>query len=281
MTRSLGLILTVSFLLTVTIDQVTKHYCVGVLQGVSFGPFSFSEIHNKGFILGSFSDLPPALRVVSISTLYGFIFLLFLLVQYLLVAKLATLRIGSTFLMGGISGNTIDRAAFGSVIDFASIIPKTFFNLADVFQLIGFALIVYSLFRDQEKIWHPNCLRKNYVVNGKLQMRFALKFTSIGFALSFIIGVFTLSFLTLLSIERSHVTAFVISYVVITLVYLIITFIAGFIISHKYLGPLYAFELFIEDIVQGKNREFRLRKGDNYKHLEDVAEKIRTKFFQG
>jgi signal peptidase II len=277
----MALKLSVYFILIVIIDQVTKHYCVGVLQGVSFGPFSFSEIHNKGFILGSFSDLPPALRVVSISTLYGFIFLLFLLSQYLLVAKLSTLRIGAALLMGGISGNTIDRAVYGSVIDFVSILPQTYFNLADVFQLLGFSLLVYSLFRNQEEIWHPNCLRKNYVVNGKLQMRFALKFTAIGFALSFIIGVFTLSFLTLLSIERSHVTAFVISYVVITLVYLIITFIAGFIISHKYLGPLYAFELFIEDIVQGKNREFRLRKGDQYKHLEDVAEKIRTKFFQG
>lgn len=277
----MALKLAVYFIVIVIIDQVTKHYCVQFLDGTSFGPFNFSEIHNKGFILGSFSDLPPALRVVSISTLYGFIFLLFLLVQYLLVAKLAALRTGATLLMGGISGNTIDRAAYGSVIDFISIIPQTYFNLADVFQLIGFSLVVYSLFRDQEEIWHPNCVRKNYIVNGKLQLRFALKFVSIGFALSLIIGVFTLSFLTLLSIERSHVTAFVISYVVITLIYLIITFVAGFIISHKYLGPLYAFELFVEDIVQGKNRDFRLRKGDNYKHLEEIAEKIRIKFFQG
>ncbi len=281
MTRPLALILSICFFAILILDQVTKHYCAGLLQGISFGPFNFLEIHNKGLLLGSYADLPPALRIVSISTLYGFIFLVFLLVQYLLVAKITPLRIGATLLISGITGNTIDRAVYGSVIDFISIVPQTYFNIADVSQSLGFALIVFSLFRYQNEIWHPNCVRTNYLVNSKLQLRFALKFTFIALVLSLILGIFTLSFLTFLSIERSHVIAYLISYVAITLIYVIITFVAGLIISHKSVGPLYAFELFIEDLLQGNNKVFRLRKGDNYRHLEEIAEKIRARFFQG
>lgn len=61
-------------------------------------------------------------------------------------------------------------------------------------------------------------------------------------------------------------------------IFLILTFLAGILLSHRSVGPLYAFEQFIEELLDGKNeRPLKLREGDNYKHLEIIAEKIRLR----
>jgi signal peptidase II len=281
MTKRLALILIGCFILSLIFDQVSKHYCIEFLQGTSIGPFNFLEVHNKGFVLGSFSDLHPILRIVCVSALYGFIFLIFILIQYFLIARLITLRLGTTLLMSGISGNSLDRIFTGSVIDFVSVLQPIYFNLADIFQIIGSVLIIYSVFHDREEIWHPDCLRSNYLIKNSSQLRFAFKFSAIGIVLAFILGLFSISFLSLLSIERTKVIAFIAGYVAITSIYGLISFYVGLLISHRSIGAVYAFERFIEDILQGRNRKFKLRKADNFKHLEDIAEKIRIKILKG
>lgn len=41
-------------------------------------------------------------------------------------------------------------------------------------------------------------------------------------------------------------------------------------------GPIYAFELFLDDLLAGKDRRLVLRSGDELKvHIEDLAEKLR------
>jgi signal peptidase II len=52
-------------------------------------------------------------------------------------------------------------------------------------------------------------------------------------------------------------------------------FAVGKVISHRIAGPLYAFEKFLDDILVGKDRSLKLRSGDDFKHLEELAEKIR------
>ena len=59
------------------IDQTTKAWASHSLFQMKFyGPLGFVLHHNRGAIWGTFSDLPPLLRVVSLST--GGAFLIFI-----------------------------------------------------------------------------------------------------------------------------------------------------------------------------------------------------------
>ena len=48
-------------------------------------------------------------------------------------------------------------------------------------------------------------------------------------------------------------------------------------LSHRAAGPLYAFEKFLEDLSMGKVRPLKLRSGDEFQHLEELAEKLGDK----
>ena len=96
------------------------------------------------------------------------------------------------------------------------------------------------------------------------------------------LGLFSLSFLSL-SLHANHlfnqstVIAFTVSFIAITVLFNILTFFAGIIISKRTAGPLYAFEKYVEELLSGEQKEkLKLREGDNYRHLEEVAENLRS-----
>jgi signal peptidase II len=64
---------------------------------------------------------------------------------------------------------------------------------------------------------------------------------------------------------------FTITFSVIIAGFCIGLFTVGKIISHKIAGPIYAFEKFLADSMEGKNRPFKLRSKDEFKHLENMA----------
>ena len=45
-------------------------------------------------------------------------------------------------------------------------------------------------------------------------------------------------------------------------------------LSHRIVGPVYAFEKFVDNYIEGNYYKLRLRKGDEFKELEELAEKI-------
>ena len=45
-------------------------------------------------------------------------------------------------------------------------------------------------------------------------------------------------------------------------------------LSHRIVVPVYAFEKFLDNYIQGNYYRLRLRKGDEFPELEDLAEKI-------
>ncbi len=73
---------------------------------------------------------------------------------------------------------------------------------------------------------------------------------------------------------------YVISYLAISLVFNLVVFVAGIILSNKSAGPLYAFEKYVESLLSGDRKEFKLREGDNYQHLIDVAHNLKDYFDQ-
>src|SRR6516164_3158834 len=96
------------------VDQVSKAWANANLSELKFfGPLGFVLHHNRGAILGTFSDLPPMLRVVSLSTGGAFLIFIYGAIQYLLPSRSMPLRSGMSLLLGGILGNVSDRIMHG------------------------------------------------------------------------------------------------------------------------------------------------------------------------
>ncbi len=233
--------------------------------------------------MGLYAQLPDTIRIVALGSFSGLIFFIYVLMMYLIPSRGSWLKYGLSFVMGGMFGNVIDKIALGRTIDF---IPfnvgslHTVFNVADVFLWIGMAIVFYMLIRHDHLIWHPDSSRRSYLILPKEQFKVALNFTLIVFCSSLILGIFTYTFFKVtlphVSDEGSHVMlTFFITYSVLTLFFCILAFVTGVVLSHRSAGPLYAFQRYVDDLINGEDRKLSLRDGDNYRDLEVVADKLR------
>ena len=68
---------------------------------------------------------------------------------------------------------------------------------------------------------------------------------------------------------------FAISYLAITFLFSTISFFVGLLLSQRTAGPLYAFEKYVEDLLSGDDRDLKLREGDNFRYLEEVAANLK------
>jgi len=275
------------------LDFVTKWLAIEHIRGLQFyGPIGLVLHFNPGAMLGAFSGLPPVLRVVSLSTGGAFLFFIYLAIQHLIAMPAKHLRYGMSILLGGILGNVTDRIVQGSVTDFlliGSIQRSTpAFNVADAVQWVGYFLIVYSLVKDGNVFWPENNYRKKLWVNPIFQLKYILILLSMGVGFVAISGVFFYTYLKVTidalvigsptEVENRFLIPFFITFVVIALGFLLMLFIIGRILSHRMAGPLYAFEKFLEDLLSGKDRELKLRAGDEFQHLEELSHKLRQHF---
>jgi signal peptidase II len=194
------------------------------------------------------------------------------------------LKAGLGLLAGGVLGNVIDRAIHGGTMDFIPMnlpfLPPIVFNPADIFQWIGAIIITIKLITKEKIIWYPENQRGFALINPKEQVKFALKFSAISICTCLVLGIFALSYLTLTlqSINiasKSPIIGFALSYLAITLFFTTVAFFSGLLLSQRTVGPLYAFEKYVEDLLNGDERELKLREGDNFKHLEIVAANLR------
>ncbi len=272
------------------IDQLTKAWANNMLGELKFyGPVGLVLHHNRGAILGTFSDLPPILRVVSLSTGGAFLIFIYGAIQYLLPAKHMPLRTGMSLLLGGIMGNVTDRILHGEVTDFILFGTHTMwspaFNMADAIQWVGYILVVYGLIRDGTLLWPDVNVRKSLWINPRFQLKYCLTIVGIGSSFALISGVFAYTFIKITiddlvvgpakMMEHRFLTPFLYTYTVISIGFMIILFLLGRVLSHRTAGPVYAFETYVRDLIRGKDRKFKLRKGDDFRHLEELAEIIR------
>ncbi|MEN0060481.1 MAG: signal peptidase II [Bdellovibrio sp.] len=287
------LIVILPLLATWFVDRITKMWATDITQIQSFGPLHFVLHHNHGAMLGLFSDLPSVLRIVSLSTGGAFLLCTYALIQYLLPIKSLTLRSGLSILIGGIIGNVTDRIIWGYVVDFIVIgtpsLSSPAFNLADALQWLGYGLIVYAIVREGELLWPENNARKQYWVNLPFQIKYCLILTAVGLSLTLISLVFSYTYMrvTIQELVGSNVfllnkflVPFVITFVVISVAFCAILFAVGRLISHRIAGPLYAFERFLNESLEGKTSTLKLRSGDDFKHLEELAEHVTTRLKQ-
>ncbi len=271
-------------------DQVTKAWAMASLAELKFyGYFGLVLHHNPGAILGTFSDLPPVLRVVSLSTGGAFLITIYAAIQYLLPSRSLHLRTGMSLLLGGILGNVTDRIINGAVTDFLVIgsrqLSSPAFNVADAIQWVGYGLVVYGLVRDGSLFWPDANARKTIWVNPRFQLRFCFTLVAIGACFSVVTGVFAFTFLKITiddlvvgparMMERRFLVPFLQTYLVIAVGFMVTLFAIGRILSHRMAGPIYGFENYLNDLMRGKDRKFRVRQGDEFKNLEDLADQLR------
>lgn len=285
-------------LFVIVVDQYTKNLASALVTVQDYGVMKFALHHNPGAMLGMYSDIPAVLRIVSLATLGAFLLSCFALIQYLLPTKSLKLRSGMSFLIGGIIGNVLDRILYGYVIDFVyfdfGTVLSPVFNLADALQWVGYFLITYCLLREGHLIWPEINHRKKYWVNSKFQLKYCFFLMGIGFALTLVSLVYCYTYLRVTILEIAHIDAnmaqkylwpFVLTFSLLGILFCIILFIVGKVISHRIAGPLYAFERFLDETLEGKNltvqkKALKLRAGDEFKHLEHLAEEIRLKMIE-
>ncbi|MFK8138874.1 MAG: signal peptidase II [Bdellovibrionales bacterium] len=281
------LIVILPLVLTFLVDRLTKIWATDLVGYNDFGVVGFTLHHNYGAMLGLFSQLPPVLRIVSLSTGGAFLTFTYFIIQYLLPIRSIALRVGLSMLLGGILGNVFDRIVWGYVVDFLVFrwdqLHTPVMNLADVLQWVGYFLIVYALIKEGKILWPEENNRKSYWVNPKYQLRYCFSLSAFGAALSLIAGVFSFTYfkVTLQSFsyisvanQNKYLYPYVITFIIISLAFCSLLFFVGLILSNRAAGPVYAFEKFLEDISQGKFRGFKLRAGDEFTHLEEIAETL-------
>lgn len=277
--------------ITWSLDRISKYFAEN-LQGFDFyGPVGLVLHHNHGAILGLFSNLPTVLRVVSLSTGGAFLIFTFFTIQYLLPIRSRALRAGMSILLGGILGNVSDRILFGYVIDFLVLgSPENFtpfvFNVADALQWVGYGMIVYALIKDSKVLWPELNNRKSYWINPRYQLRYCAILVFFGFCFALIAGIYSYTFMKVTiesligvrpDIEDRFLIPFILTFIAVSAIFWVLLFIVGLIISHRAAGPVYAFEKFLQDLVEGKTRTLKLRAGDEFPHLEKLAKELADK----
>lgn len=281
----------IPLLLTWIIDRFTKHWATGLTGIDSHGVISFVLHQNQGAMLGLFTELPKILRVVSLSTGGAFLLCFYAIIQYLLPIRSMVLRMGLSVLIGGIIGNVTDRIIWGYVVDFIVIGSPTLsspaFNLADALQWLGYGMIIYAILREGELLWPEHNTRRQYWVNVRFQLRYCFFLMGVGLSLTLIGLVFSYTYLRVTISElvgnntyliNKFLGPFVITYIIIFIAFSAILFAIGKYISHRIAGPIYAFEKFLTDLLDGHSRPLKLRAGDEFQELSALSEQLRDHY---
>lgn len=136
--------------LTVVIDQFAKNFVRNTMdygQSIAIidNYFYLTLYFNSGAAWGVFSGQKGFLSVVGVISIIGF-----LLYSYNVTEKLTRIAIG--LFIGGSIGNLLDRLIFGEVTDMfdVRILNSPIFNMADIFLVCGFILLIISTFKESK-----------------------------------------------------------------------------------------------------------------------------------
>lgn len=276
------------------LDRISKNFAMN-LDGVqNYDWIIFSLHHNQGAMLGLFSDLPPLLRIVSLSTGGAFLVCTYALIQFLLPLRAMVLRFGMSILLGGILGNVADRIMYGHVVDFLIVRLGSYlspaFNVSDALQWVGYALILYVIFRDSQSLWPDKDDRKLQWVKRDFQLKYCFILLGVGLAISLVALVFSYTFLRVTVITLSgenqkvldqFLDPFAMTFTLLSIGFCVALFLVGKVLSHKMAGPLYSFEKHVNELIKARQSgrsvgAFQLRNNDEFKEFETMAEQIRV-----
>jgi len=257
------------FVTVFLIDQYTK----------GLAETSPTLYYNRGFIMGYFAGGPDEIRVVALGSVGALLFTIYLLLLYVLPERARYFKMAVSTLMGGLIGNVIDKLSIGTTRDF---IPFKFgpffyvFNLADVFLWLGTIVVLWIILRKDYLLWYDKNSRRRIFVYPAEQLALAAQVTLITFNSCLLLGIFSFSIIKMLvPPEIVKPIPFTIALIALSGLLCVLSFLTGILMGLRRLGPLYAFDLFVKDLSEGKDRNLKLREGDHYRHLEATALKIK------
>ena len=142
------------FISLVLLDQLTKRLAIngiGLNNTKEFLPgiLNLTVVQNTGGAFSIFKEYPIFFKVIGIINVFIFSYLALCPT----VKSNLTTKIGCTFILGGTTGNLIDRFISSGVIDFLDLYTINFavFNLADVFIDVGVVLILIGWYLSNKK----------------------------------------------------------------------------------------------------------------------------------
>lgn len=145
------------------LDQITKLFAESYLKlNKSFSIishfFSLTLCHNEGVAWGLLANKPLLIAIGSIVAI--------VLIYHFIFCFKRNLRNDIAFglLIGGMSGNLIDRIFFGYVRDFFDFTIFNYdypvFNISDIAIVIGVLLLIYAVMKGED-VSENNCSRKS------------------------------------------------------------------------------------------------------------------------
>ena len=124
------------FLLIILIflDQISKYF----FKNKNFFIFNYTE--NTG---AAFSILKNQINLLIIIS----IIVALIIIYYLIKSKQKRLELSLIFILSGTLGNLIDRISFKYVRDFIDLKIWPIFNLADIYNVLGFIILIIYFYK--------------------------------------------------------------------------------------------------------------------------------------
>jgi signal peptidase II len=158
------------------------------------------------------------------------------------------------------------------------------FNVADSLQWVGYGLIVYMILFKGHLIWHEDNKRNKLWIDPKYQLKYSVILSSVSIWFSIVFGVYAYTFMKVVINDltvngganaEKYLVPFVVVLVILSAMFSFSLFLIGRHLSHRSVGPIYGFKRYISDLKKGASYQFKLRKNDEFKDLEAIAETFR------
>ncbi|MBS3149810.1 signal peptidase II [Candidatus Woesearchaeota archaeon] len=121
-------------IILIVLDQLTKLY----FKNKNFFIFNYTE--NTG---AAFSILKNQINLLIIIS----IIVALIIIYYLIKSKQKRLELSLIFILSGTLGNLIDRISFKYVRDFIDLKIWPIFNLADIYNVLGFIILIIYFYK--------------------------------------------------------------------------------------------------------------------------------------
>ena len=262
---------------------MSKYWARGIPTKVDFLFFEFRKFFNAGISFGQFSETEPFIRIVFLSLFFGIMLLFAVLVIFYFFNKknLFSVRLTLLIFVAGISGNGLDRILFGKVTDFIILkpVPYAVFNVADIFIAFFGLSSIFLFFKKNEQIWYVDNLRTFKIIDKSFQLAFASKLLILTFFSNFLMAIFSYTVFNVLfddSPSKTRMMGYIImGFLAISVLFAVISFLFGLIVSHRSAGPVYALERFLGELKDDSSSTLKLREQDYHTRLVTISEKIK------
>jgi signal peptidase II len=264
-------------------DQYSKWYFFqeGILKITIGDLIIFEKVINKGFLLSYFSDVSTNSVNFLLITILGFLFYVVTVLDKILNEHLNSLRFGLIFLISGMLGNILDLIVYSYVRDFINVYKNYYFNIADIFLIIGSFDLIYAIIMNQNKIWFENDIRKGLIIHPKYQLSVGIGLVEVIISI-FLIFSGCISFILFKwNFPTKEILILIFSFSLITFMFALLVFYFSIKISLRTAGPIIALKNYVSDPSKrsiGKINLFKLRKNDHFKEeLEFIAQQLSNK----